>query len=813
MKSFSAFAILFLFSITSYAGKISGSITDSKNHPLAFSSVLVKGTLRGTTANNLGQYTISVDEGVYTLVVQHVGYKSVEKKITVGKNEIKLNFELSEQVYELSNVIIKKGEDPAYEIIKNAIKKRKDYEEENKKFTTEVYIKGQMKLRNYPTKFLGSKVDFEDGDTSKRKMIFLSESVAKYSVDKGKRKIEVISTKVSGQSDGFGFSSPQIFSFYQNNIRLGNLNPRGFISPISSNALSYYRYKFEGTFFENNKMISRIKVIPKRNYEPLFNGYINIIENEWRIQSVQMTLYKRNQMQLVDTLLIEQLYIPSGNTWVIKQQTITPAVKFFSFDATGYFVQVYDKFNLNPQFPKGYFDNTILKFEDSSNKKPLTYWDSVRPVPLLQEEVRDYVKKDSLEQVRKDPRYLDSLDRIRNKPSVIGLLALGQTFSKEKRKTSISFPPLLNELNYNTIEGVVVQVSPNFEKRFSDTKRDRLEIKPTIRYGFTNKHFNPWLSASYFYGKKYFSQLAISGGRRVFQFDNNNPVRPFFNTITTLQYERNFLKIYEANFGRITYTKEVGDGIIVTGDVQYQQRFGLQNTTDYKWKDYSDRLFTPNFDMANNKALIASLSLRWQPGTRYIEFPDRKFSIGSKYPAMAFTITKGIKDAFGSDVDYTKWRFNLSDKLNMRLFGAIDYRLSAGGFFDSKSLFLPDYQHFIGNQHAVVAQYLQGYQLMPFYAYSNTEKFYSTAFVEYHLNGLLTNKIPGFKKLNWFLVAGSNALYLKSGLWYSELSIGLENILKIFRVDYVHSFSGDNNDGRSGIRISLPVFFDKIIND
>ena len=97
-------------------------------------------------------------------------------------------------------------------------------------------------------------------------------------------------------------------------------------------------------------MVNRIKVIPKRKYEPLFNGYINIIENEWRIQSVQLVLYKENQMQLVDTLNIEQLYVPFGNVWVIKQQTIYPAIKFFGFDATGNFVQVYDKFNLNPNF-------------------------------------------------------------------------------------------------------------------------------------------------------------------------------------------------------------------------------------------------------------------------------------------------------------------------------------------------------------------------------------------------------------------------------------------------------------------------------
>jgi hypothetical protein len=307
--------------------KFLGIFLTAKIEPLSFSSITIKGTIQGTTANKAGDYSIVLAEGTYTFLVQHIGYKTIERKVLVGKADLEVNFVLDEQQYNLGTVVVKKGEDPAYGIIRNAIKKRSYYEKENKKFETEVYIKGQLKMRDYPKKFMGKDVDFEDGDTSRRKIVFLSETVARYSVDEPRRKVEVISTKVSGDKDAFGFSSPQIFSFYQNNISLGNLNPRGFISPISNNAFNFYRYKFEGTFFENNQMVNRIKVIPKRKYEPLFNGHINIIEDEWRIQSVQLVLYKENQMQFVDTLMVEQLYVPLGRTWIIKQQTISPAIK------------------------------------------------------------------------------------------------------------------------------------------------------------------------------------------------------------------------------------------------------------------------------------------------------------------------------------------------------------------------------------------------------------------------------------------------------------------------------------------------------
>ena len=98
------------------------------------------------------------------------------------------------------------------------------------------------------------------------------------------------------------------------------------------------------------------------------------MEDEWRIQSVQIKLLKEQAMQLIDTLVLEQLYVPAaGNVWVIKSQVLYPSGKIFGFDFWGIFLQVYDKFNLNPTFKKKFFDHTILKFEDSANKKTMAY--------------------------------------------------------------------------------------------------------------------------------------------------------------------------------------------------------------------------------------------------------------------------------------------------------------------------------------------------------------------------------------------------------------------------------------------------------
>lgn len=804
-----------LLSLYCWATRITGTVTDSKGQILPYASIIVKGTTKGTTANNEGKFFIDLESGDYTIVCQYVGYNRTEKNIKVDGQPVQLDFQLELQKLSLAEVVVKPGgEDPAYEIIRNAIKKRTFYLNQVDKFQTEVYIKGQLRLRDFPKKFLGQKIDFEDGDTSKKKIVYLSETVARYSVDKpNKAKVEVLSTKVSGNSDGFGFSTPQILSFYDNIIQLGNnLNARGFVSPIAANAMNFYRYKLDGVFFEEGKEINRIKVTPKRKYEPLFSGYINIIDGDWRIHSTQLVLTKESQMEIMDTVRIEQLFVPyDKDIWVVKTQVIYPSVKLFGFDAYGSFVNVYSKFDVDPIFPTKFFDNTRLKFNDGSNKKPSEYWDTIRPVPLQLEEQADYVKKDSLEQVRKDPRYLDSLDRKRNKLSLFGLVTRGQTFNKEKRRESFNISSLMSAIGYNTAEGWTANIKTNWTKRLDSTGfRHSISISPVFRYGFENRHFNAYANINYNYGKKYFNGLTVGGGKRVFQFNNYNPILDLNNILSTLYWERNHMKIYEAWYGRIAFRKGLGDGFTINTSLSYQDRMPLDNTTLHKWRDIKDREFTPNYpefaarNIDRHQALVFNVNLTWRPGTNYIEFPDRKISLGSKYPIFNAGITQGINKVFGSDVSYTKWRFGIQDDLNLKLKGNFRYHFAIGGFLNMDSVAAPDYQHFNGGQILAASEYLNSFQLLPYYRYSNKSSFYAEGHAEHHFNGMLTNKIPLFRRLNWHLVGGANAFYVNKDMHYIEAFAGLENIFKLIRVDIVWGFEPSRSV--TGVRLGIRGF-------
>jgi hypothetical protein len=174
--------------------------------------------------------------------------------------------------------------------------------------------------------------------------------------------------------------------------------------------------------------------------------------------------------------------------------------------------------------------------------------------------------------------------------------------------------------------------------------------------------------------------------------------------------------------------------------------------------------------------------------------------IDSKLPTFSFNYTKGFKGLLGSDVNFDKWRFSVSDNKNLKLAGAFHYKIGVGGFINRKKVFIQDYQHFNGNLSLLAGEYLNSFQLAPHYANSTTANFFSIVHLEHHFNGLLTNKIPFFNRLNWNIVAGGNSFFINQSDNYSELFVGLENILKVFRVDFVAGYQNGQR-ATTGIRL------------
>ncbi len=797
----------FFFVFSPIQAQVYGVVSDGTGAPLSFASVYIQGTSQGTTTNIEGEYELPLAPGTYQLVFQYVGYEQRVEQVKLGTEPLELNVVLREETYQLDEIVVRAdAEDPAYAVIRKAIAKRKYYRDLVEAYSADVYIKGNIKFLDAPERFMGQEIGDMMGslDSNRQGIIYLSESQSKlYFQEPDRMKEEVEYTKVSGNDNGFGFNSASAmdFNLYENYSLLG----RQIISPIASNALSYYDYQLEGTLFDKDgRLINKIRLIPKRSEDPVYRGHVYIVEGLWLIQSAELLILKGAMKQPgLDSLWIRQVHVPVNkpDVWRIFSQSIRLQAGLFGFKVGGNFSAVYSDYDLDPDFPEGFFDNEVYKVEEGANDKSLTYWDSIRPIPLTRQESIDYVRKDSLQELRNSKPYLDSVDRVNNRFRFFDLFA-GYEYNNSYQNRSLSVGSPLTTLQFNTVQGFNADLNITYRQEYGDLGLRWLELRPTINYGFSDNRLRGTLGFTYRFNQVDRAQLTLEGGVDAGQFNREAPISKTLNTLYSLFGRRNYMKIYDRSFGRAQYQQELVNGVFLRTYLDYARRSPLVNRSGYAFSDFAGREydsndprdpenFAPSFE--ETQALEWGLSLRLRYKQKYISYPDRKFIQGSALPDFLIDYRKGIK-GLGSDVQYDQLSLRLQeDYLPAGVWGYLRFRVEGGTFLNRDSLQFMDFQHFNGNQTIFgnPERYLNSFMLLPYYERSTTANFLQ-AHLAHHFDGFLLDKIPGLRRLGLSSVLAASYLYTADRGSYLEINFGLDNLgfgpLRLFRIDAVASY-------------------------
>ncbi len=795
---------------------VTGYITNEENEPLPFTSIYIQGTTIGTASNPEGYFELELPSGEYELIFQYIGYRQHHEKIVLSGNPLYLNILLKKEEVSLNEVVITaNAEDPAYRIIRNAIRMRKYYLQQVENYKCEAYTKGIFRITEAPDKMFGDSLNTKAD--SILGIVYLSESESVISFEQpDKFKEEMISVKVSGDDQGFGFNFITFFmsNFYNNKIIIPvDMDEKGFISPIASNALFYYRYRLEGTYFEEDYTVNKIRVIPKRKIDPVFSGYIYIIEGTWRVHSLDLTVSKDANINFVDSVKIAKSMIPVNDTnWMQLTQRLQFyfSINFFGkrFAGNGIFHSQFTGYLFNNEFERKYFGNEIVKANEDANKKDSLYWDQNRPIPLTAEEKRNYFKEDSLQILRSSKEYLDSLDRKRNKIKWAALIS-GYSYYRRHDSTRYSIGSPVTTLSFNTVQGLNFYLKTGFSKTFSN--KDYLRINQDVSYGISNYRWGYSLSASYRYNQNKSARLSLSGGIKPVQYNALNPISPFVNTLYTLLDGNNYMKLYEKSWVGVTHFSEIINGLFLNAGIEYAGRTPLVNATDYSWVKSSKNRFTSN-DPQNpmnqgpafswNKSFKIYVGLRIRIFQKYISIPEKTI-IGSKYPDLVISYIKGVPGFLGSDVDYDVLKVGIEGSQKMGLFGTLQYRGLYGTFLNNRKTEFMDYHHFNGNRTIFGKFRLNAFQLLDYYSQS-TNKSYVEAYAEHHFNGFIFNKLPLIRKAKWKAVAGFRYFTSEFKNNYFEVSAGIENIFTIFRIDFVAGYDAGKNV-RTGIVIGMKM--------
>ena len=800
------FQILFLLITTIVQSQITGIVKDTSGQPLPYVNIFIENTYKGTTSNEDGYFELNISKtGNHTVVFQFLGYKTLQKKLEISQFPHAIDVVLEEENINLNEVVIDAKENPANQIIKAAIAKRQLHLEKLNAYTADFYSKGIIRIVDAPENFMGQNVGDFDGalDSTRTGILYLSETMSKIKYLKPELFESVTASKVSGNSTGISFNSAMDvdFNLYNNTVNINN----DIISPIADYAFNYYKYKLEGEFYDDEgHLIHKINIIPKRENDRVFSGSIYIVEDTWALYGIDIQV-KGSQIQVLaaDTIRIRQnlTYDKSEDQWLVRAQTIDFDYSFLGFKGDGSFVANYTNYILDPESTDRNNKNEILVFEKDANKKEVEFWNNKRPVPLTTEELKDYIRRDSLETLRSSKTYLDSIDTENNKFKIINLLT-GYSFKNSFKKRSFRISGPLEGVHFNTVQGYNVSLDANFTKRYNNYK-NFVSIDGDLNYSVETKRLRGTLGGRYKFNAINNATAWANFGAKTQQFNRSNPISNLHNDISSLFFENNFMKIYDKQFAEIGYAQEIFNGLRFSSQIAYENRKVLFNTSDEVINPQDNIEYTSNNPLApndfgsapftNHDLILLDLGIGIRFGEKYMSYPDLKFNISnSDYPQLYFNYSKGFS-ASVSDYNFDHFNVRLRQNINLKTTGILKYNLSIGTFFENKDLAFTDYKHFNGNLTHVNTKgnYLSSFKNMGYYDFSTSNNYF-----EYHLEhdfkGYILGKIPWVNTLNLNLVIGAHGIGIKNESPYKEFNIGLGNIgwkkYRFLRVDYVRSY-------------------------
>ena len=836
-----------------WAQGVQGRITDEDNSALPFATIFVQETGTGTTANVNGRYSLRLSPGDYTLVFQFLGHQTQVEKVSIGELMKPLDIKLPAQAIDLKVVDIYEGrEDPAYTVMRKAIAKASYHRQQLDWYECQVYIKGTGRLKKAPRIFK-KMLEKEGVDTS---TAYTSESVSKFEYTRPNNfKETVISIYESGDGNS---TSPNAYingSFYEPDIAEA-------ISPLSPKAFAYYRFKLEGFFVDREYGVNKIKVTPRSRGENVFEGYIYIVEDLWSIYSTSLATYKlgiRFEIDQVYAPIRKTVWLPVSHKFgadgkifgfgfeynylatvsnydvrlnpdldqdftvvdekldrELAQQIKEAAAKDKEEGKSTYekissgeeitrkdlrrIIREYEKEERKAQEEPEVIENYTYSVDSTARKRDSVYWESIRPIPLTDYELKGYQKADSMARAEAAERDSTKSGISRsgggkwNAWNLIG----GESYKVGEKKylSHGSFP---DKILFNPVEGFSVHNNLRYSSR---KENNRFSVTATPRYAFSRKAFSLKGDLRYTYGPRLKrSSLLIEGGRYIFQYNEDNPINPHVSAFVNLFYERNYIRLYEKDFFKVSSTQAVSENFKFRPSVEFANRSTLFNTSSQAWFARDDRFYESNIPVndevelpltQDQKAFILALEIETRPWQKYKIRNGRKEPVERSSPTLNFGYRKGVSGPLDSEVNYDLLEVGIRHKFKIGVRGLINFKSNAGIFLNNQSLGFVDFRHFNGNRLPIVTTDPVGsFRLLDYYRHSTADKFL-TAHAHYQFRKFLATQIPevwlmGIKE-NLFV----NYLATPTSKNYFELGYSIDNIFRFFRLEAAFSFQ----DGR-----------------
>lgn len=846
---------------------INGKVVDFKGEPIGFVTIYCKALQVGTNSNADGTFKIQLVEGTHEIIFQCVGYQTKIVQLTASQQSNSVEIKLTEQTYSLKEVNVQLGGvNPAVWIMRKAIAAAPYYRRQVLKYSATVYVKGSGTLEKIPFGFKNlleeegyaegqtflvesiNELSFSQPNTYKEKAISIKSS---FPSEGAPQPIRMIRGSLYNTDGTYLISplSPQAFSvynftlegsFYENGREVNRIkvtpkrkgkdvftgyiyvmeklwclhstdltvNDGQFTTTIvtSFRPVAGYDYvwmpvtydiKAKGGFLGFKGSFRYLASVS--DYKVLLNP---LLDHSWlqkgnsapQIQNQDVQTNPVQPKPVVKTKRQKEIDALLEKDSLTKMEMLKLASKMKA--------EAEAEVRNTKEIP---VDSSEMVIDSLATKRDSSFWQSKRPIPLMESEVTSYQKFDSIEQTKSDT----ATPRGNSKFGWIGSVLLGDTgsFKNKYYRYRWSGIGLGSEIFVNTVDGWGASVKWSVGNNRLDGKEWRFTNR--IRIPFERKAINTYGVLNYAYAPAQLGQISIEGGSYISDFNAQGGASIFDQSLLLVFAHSNPAAYFQQDYARITHQIELTNGLIWEIGTGYYNRYGLANIKRYRKQESNETYhIEPNepiagYQMPTHQALIVTNQFWYTPNVYFKMVRGLKKYQPSVWPTFGIGAWNGVSKVLGSDVDFMRILLSIREKAKPLHWLQIQSTVQYQFFAYNNSSYLPDANHALGNQAAVFSgNAFNRFRQLDYYAYANT-KWLTIWLTEFECKRILVKRLPYINMLNIKEAVFFNA-FASPTYQYQELGYGLTDLFGVGRLDV---FAGFSNGIYSnwGARLSLSL--------
>ncbi len=808
---------------------VKGRITDLKSgDPISYANIaFVNHPSVGTTTDFEGFFKLETKkQGVDSIRISQMGYDNKVISIKEGRHQ-NIKVKLKPTTYEMKELVVKPGKPDYLKVLEKVWANRENNNRETlDAYEYESYARTELSVNNMSKKFKNRsfmkpfKAIFDTmqvaaGEDGEHVLpVFVSETMSKmyhrHNPDAQKEVIKASDVTGVGLEDGsfvsqFVGASFQQYNFYHDWLTIIN---KHFVSPIGKEGPDFYEYRVLDTQQIDGHRSIQLQFKPKREGDLAFSGNCWITDSTYALKRITAETDDDVNVNFIDRFKIDQNLEPTiKGPWVPSKTRVLVDVTQVSENTFSFLGKSYiSNENIQVTQPKDgeFYEREIVKALDKSDKSD-SFWKANRHTKLTNTEKKVYNTVDSIRDLPVVQSYTEII-----KTLVQGRLDLGP----------VEFGPYWSVYGHNVVEGHRFQMGARTDENFSK----HWILEGYVAYGTKDETYKYNLQAERFLSRESWTKV---GFQHKFDLEELGSREDFFKANQLFQFSSQIGLIERFNAIRINrfwIQSDLFDG--------FTQRAFLLTRDFHPKGNYTFAYKRPSDIQSQRKndfqTTAVTLESRYAPKEKVTVSGNNRVRLRSeKAPVITARYTMGLKGFLNGDFAFQKGSLQVQQDLNFGAFGRGHYNIKGKKIFDRLPYpllnILPGNETFIQSDNT--------YNLMDFYEFIADETLEMS--YRHHFEGLLLNRVPLIKKTDWRLVSGGKAVvgdynnqnddYIPEGIPqvdydyrsldpskpYAEVSYGIENILRVIRIQAFHrlTYKSGNNVRPFGVKGSLYFSF------